>query len=180
MKLILQLTLTFMLMTTATWAGPIEVDSEKLAVDHAKNRAEFMGTVHVHQDEFDLYCDRLVTFYKQNMGEELERAEAYGHVRISQEKKRGAADKAIYEKGTGLVTLIGHAEVEDEGNILRGEKIVHNLETTETRVIKSNDGERVRLVIESDDDIIPQKQNSIETQEVDAADELMKAQQVQP
>ncbi len=133
-------------------AGPLQVKSESLTVDHAKNRAQFFGAVHLTRDDFELRCDRLVAFYKNRAGGELERAEAYGHVSMLQGKKHGSSNKAEYHQIKGILILIGDAKVADPEGTIRGEKIIHNIQTTETKVQQGVAGERVHLTFEAEED----------------------------
>jgi lipopolysaccharide transport protein LptA len=133
-------------------AGPLRITSETLVVNHAKNRAQFSGSVHLTRDNFELRCDRLVAFYSQKAGGELEQAEAYGNVSMRQGEKRGSSNEAIYKQSEGILILIGKAKVEDPEGMVRGEKIVHNIHTMETRVQQGAAGERVRLTFDVDGD----------------------------
>ncbi len=133
-------------------AGPLQVESESLSVEHAINKVEFTGSVHLTRDDFDLRCDRLVAFYKQQAGGELERAEAYGHVVMEQGEKRGFSNKAIYKQYEGILILVGEAKVEDPEGTIEGEKIIHNIVTTETRIDQGKAGGRVHLTFEADDE----------------------------
>lgn len=132
-------------------AGPLQITSETLDVNHAKNRAQFSGSVHLIRDDFELRCDRLVAFYRQQAGGELEQAEAYGNVSMQQGEKHGSSNEAIYKQSEGILILIGKAKVEDPEGMIQGEKIVHNINTTETRVPQGAAGERVRLTFDVDE-----------------------------
>jgi len=131
-------------------AGPLRVESESLTVEHAKNRAQFTGSVHLTRDDFELQCDRLIAYYKQQGGGELERAEAYGNVTMQQGEKHGSSNEAIYKQSEGILILIGDAKVDDPEGTIQGEKIIHNLGTTETRIQQGPAGERVHLSFETE------------------------------
>ncbi len=140
-----------LLLATVAHAEPVEITSQSLAVNHARNQAEFKGGVHLIRDDFDLRCDRLVAYYNPGGKGELERAEAFGRVRMQQGGKRGASDKATYNQAKSTLILIGNASVEDKDGVIRGEKIIHNLQTRETRVLQGSAGGRVRMTLESED-----------------------------
>jgi lipopolysaccharide transport protein LptA len=133
-------------------AGPLRIISESLVVDHAKNRAQFSGAVHLTRDDFELKCDRLVAFYTQRAGGELEQAEAYGNVSMRQGEKHGSSNEAIYKQSEGILILIGKAQVEGPEGTIRSEKIVHNIHTMETKVQQGAAGERVHLTFDADGD----------------------------
>lgn len=148
MKKMLMLMFACLVANASAWAaGAVQIESEQMTVNHKKSQAEFKGGVHLIRDDFDLRCDRLLAYYKNNT---LQRAKAFGRVRMKQGDKRGASDKATFNQTTHILTLIGHASVEDKDGVVRGEKIQHNLDTEHTEVMQG-DGERVRFTIESDD-----------------------------
>ena len=136
-------------------AGPLRITSESLEVEHVKNRAQFSGNVHLTRDDFELRCDRLVTLYKQQGAGELEQAEAYGHVTMQQGDKHGSSREAIFKQAEGLLILIGEAKVEDPKGVVEGEKIVHNIHTTETNVEQGVAGGRAHIIFDEEVDGSP-------------------------
>ncbi len=148
MKKMFMLMMVYFFMTGSVWAaGAVQIESEQMTVNHLKSQAEFKGGVHLIRDDFELRCDRLLAFYKNNT---LQRAKAFGRVRMKQGSKRGASEKATFNQATHMLTLIGKASVEDKNGVVRGEKIQHNLETKHTQVMKGAGG-RVKFTIEGDD-----------------------------
>jgi len=142
--------LVMMLVNQVAWAATaVEIESEQMSVDHLHNKAEFKGGVHLIRGDFDLRCDRLLAFYHEN---ELQRAEAFGRVRMKQGQKRGASKHAIFNQATNILTLIGQASVEDEQGVIRGEKIIHHIAGGQTQVMQGEGG-RVRLSLDSDEDV---------------------------
>ncbi len=136
---------------TLAGGGAIQVESESLLVGYKKKRATFRGAVHLKRDGFALHSDRLVAFYRQKMGGEIERAEAYGNVVMQQGDKRGSSEKAIYKQAEGILILIGDAKMEDPGGMIRGERIIHHINTAVTTVQQGSDGERARLFMEDEE-----------------------------
>lgn len=55
-------------------------------------------------------------------------------VLVSREGWSGRARRALYTEGTNLLVLEGEAEVSRGGNLLRGERIVVNLDTSQVKV----------------------------------------------
>ncbi len=131
-------------------AEPVQIRSESLLVEHGIKRAEFKGSVWLKRDDFELRCDRLVVEYHEKMGGELDHAEAYGNVSMQQGEKQGSSNEAVYEQNRGILTLIGSAKVEDTSGMVRGEKIVHNINTKKTVVLQGVRGKRARFFIEDE------------------------------
>ena len=133
------------------YAEPIEIKSDSLLVEHQQSRAQFDRNVWLKREDFELRCDRLVVRYKQEMGGEVEQAEAYGHVTMQQGNKRGSSNEAIYQQAAGMLTLIGSAKVESPDGLVQGEKVLHNINTKKTTVLQGEDGGRARFVIEEEE-----------------------------
>lgn len=130
--------------------GPVRITSDSLIVDHAKKRADFTGVVHLQRDNFTLRSDRLVVFYREEMGGDIERADAYGNVVMTQQEKQGSSDRAIYRQRENELELIGNAEVTGQEGTVRGESLLHHLDTKLTTVKQGESGKRARMTIEEE------------------------------
>jgi len=128
-------------------AETVQIEAGKMVLLHKKSQAEFTHDVHVKRGNFELFSDRLLAFYNDSG---LERAEAFGNIKLLQGNVKGSANKAILNQKDNTITLIGNAVLEQDGNRLRGEKIIHNLKLEETLVLPAKGG-RTHLTIESDD-----------------------------
>jgi len=129
------------------WAGPVTVQADHLDIWHNKQQALFTGNVHLKRDDFELFCDKLKAFYAEGSG--IERAEATGHVRMQQGDKHGHADKAELDNKRQILTLTGHAMMEQTGGRIEGETIIHNIQKKTTEVRQGKTG-RVKLRIDTD------------------------------
>lgn len=138
--------LVALLCTSPLWAESIQIDAAKMTILHKENRAIFKGNVHLTRSTFELYCDRLDAYYTDHA---LDHAVATGHVRIQQEKTRGRADTAVMNQAKNQLTLSGHAVLEQDGNIVKGETIVHDISGKRTTVHPSKTG-RIHMIIQSD------------------------------
>jgi len=135
----------FFLAAAGAQAGPVTVQADHLDVWHNKKEAVFIGAVHLVRDDFELFCDRLRTFYEEGGG--IERGIATGHVRMRQGDKHGRADRAILDNKRQILTLMGHARMEQPGGRVEGAMIVHNIRTKTTEV-RPGKGGRVKLRID--------------------------------
>jgi len=129
------------------WAGPVTVQADHLDIWHNKQQALFAGSVHLKRDDFELFCDKLKVFYTEGSG--IERAEATGYVRMQQGDRHGRADSAELDNKRQILTLSGHAEMEQPGGRIEGETIIHNIQKKTTEVRQGKDG-RVKLRIDAD------------------------------
>jgi lipopolysaccharide transport protein LptA len=129
-------------------AETVTIKSDHLDIWEQKQEALFTGSVHLVRGDFELFCDSLRAFYLSGAeGGGIDRAHAVGHVRMIQGGKKGTSDSAIIDNKKQIVTLSGHAVMEQDGGRVEGETIVHNLAAKTTEVLQGGDG-RVTLRID--------------------------------
>jgi len=128
------------------WAGPVTVEADHLDIWHDKQQALFAGHVHLKRDDFELFCDKLRAFYAEGSG--IDHAVATGHVRMQQGDKHGHADKAELDNKRQILTLTGHAVMEQPGGRIEGDTIIHNIDKKTTEVRQGKNG-RVKLRIDA-------------------------------
>jgi len=136
-----------LILPTQLWAGAMEIESNKMIFLHKTEQAEFVDKVHVKRDDFELWCDRLHAYYSNN---KLDRAEAFGHIRLIHKEITGRSDKAILDQKNNIMTLIGHAVLEQAGGRIEGDRIIHDLNQEKT-VVQPIKGGQTHMTIESDE-----------------------------
>lgn len=145
-----QLWLASLLLAPAlSQAGPLHIEADQMLLQHAQSRVEFTGHVRLSQDDFSLNCQRLIAYYAEGR-QKLEKAEAFGEVRMQQGKAHGRADTAVLDQQQQTLTLIGHAFIEQDGNRIEGNRIVHRMGRQQTVVLPAEGG-RTRMLLETDD-----------------------------
>jgi lipopolysaccharide transport protein LptA len=143
---ILALTLMIGAPLTAA-AGTVEIEAAKMTIYHKQNRVVFHGRVHLTRADFELFCDQLEAFYTDR---DLDHANASGHVRLLHGSAVGTANSALLDQAGGTITLRGDAALEQDGNRVEGEQIVHHINRDETIVLPARGG-RTHMSIESVD-----------------------------
>lgn len=137
---------------------PVKIESDALEVRDKSRQATFMGNVKLTQGETILQCKTLVIFYEDTSapaapkkgapataqkagggpggagGQQIKRAEAKGDVRVTQKDQTASGDNGIFDVKANNVTLIGNVVVTQGTNVLRGDRMVVNLDTGVARV----------------------------------------------
>ncbi|EAU54009.1 lipopolysaccharide transport periplasmic protein LptA [Mariprofundus ferrooxydans] len=131
----------------SAWAGTIQIEAKKMTLLQKESKVEFTGKVHLTRDTMQMDCDHLVAYYSDH---QLTHADADGHVVIVQDKVHGHSNKARLDQIKGILTLTGQAVLEQQGNRVEGETIVHNLNSQKT-VVTPDTGGRIHMTIESED-----------------------------
>ncbi len=144
------LSLACMLLVPAlTHAGALHIESRHMLLDHKKSQVKFTGQVLLTRDDFRLQCDKLIAHYREGH-QQLEKAEAYGHIRMRRGNAYGESDEAMLDQIKGTLTLTGHAFIEQNGSRIEGKTITHQINRQQTTVTTGKHG-RTRMILESSD-----------------------------
>jgi len=128
-------------------AGTVQIEAGKMTLYQKEGKVEFTHKVHLVRETMQLDCDHLIAYYSEH---QLTRADADGHVVIIQDKVRGHAERATLDHVKSILTLSGKAVLEQDGNRIEGETIVHNLELQKT-IVTPVQGGRIHMSIESEE-----------------------------
>lgn len=116
--------------------APIRIHSKELEVVTTEEGREIVFTddVVVIQGDVRLETDVLEAWYPGGASQPA-RLVAQGRVRVQQGDKRASCDRATYQRESQTVICVGHAEMMERCDRVRGEEIHFNLETDRVRVL---------------------------------------------
>ena len=124
---------------------PVHIVAARLEVRDKDKVATFSGNVHVTQGDTQMRCNKLTVFYEQNGGapaagtalraadpgpggeQTIKRLEAYGSVVVTQKDQTATGKTGIYDMKTSTVTLTGDVVMTQGKSVLRGDKLVVDL-----------------------------------------------------
>jgi len=136
-----------------TWAESVQIESDHLEIAQKKQEAIFSGSVKLNRGDFELHADKIIAHYNQTgLTQGLTSAKAQGNVTIRMGDRQGRSDQALMDHRQGVVKLIGHAEITQKGGSIQGGMIVYDMNKDTIKVLQG-DSERVRVHIESSDDL---------------------------
>lgn len=124
---------------------PIHITSTELHSDSKKKIATFVGNVVAKQGDVTILTDRMVVYYS-SAGDDLDRVECIGNVRVMQGNRTGVAGRAVYESSTGKITLTEKPKVHQGDDVVTGSVITYYV-GDEKSVVQSGPGSRVEAVI---------------------------------
>lgn len=123
---------------------PIEIDADALEVFQKESRAVFSGNVVAKQGEMRLTASKMVVFYKPGGGDDaIERIEVSGNVALNTPAESAKGQSGVYDTINEVVTLSGDVVLTRDNNILKGSKLVYNIATGRSKIVK-DEGGRVR------------------------------------
>ncbi|SLN23220.1 Lipopolysaccharide export system protein LptA precursor [Oceanibacterium hippocampi] len=119
--------------------APIDITSDTLEVQQDKQLAIFTGNVRATQGDMLLNSSRLDVYYvgKNSDGTtggglgsgDVKRLEAYGDVFLSTTGETAQGDLGIYDLEKRVFILEGNVVLNQGDNVLRGQRMVWNLDT---------------------------------------------------
>jgi lipopolysaccharide export system protein LptA len=118
---------------------PIEITANSLEVRQDQEAAIFRGQVRAIQGEMRLTADELVVHYRQGVDvveAAISRIDAQGRVFFSTPSETAQGNQGVYNVDEGVITLIGSVVLTRGENVVRGERLILDLETGQS-VIES-------------------------------------------
>ncbi len=145
---------------------PISIKARHLTINDKKKRAIFKGKVIAKQDNFSVRAEKLTAYYtgkmqpmattstqaskKKNSSKndgQIKKIIARTKVLITSGKDQTVSgDKAIFNVRTNMAEIIGNVVLSQKGNILKGERLVLNLNTGHY-TLKNSKHSRVKLLV---------------------------------
>src|SRR5262249_27791750 len=127
---------------------PVHIKAQSFELRDKDRKATFVGNVHVTQGDTVIRCKSLVVTYESTGGtttgatgqlgsggsNNVSKLEAMGGVIVTQKDQTATGDTALFDVRNNTVTLIGNVVVSQGGNVMRGQRLVVDLNTGVSRV----------------------------------------------
>lgn len=118
---------------------PIEITADSLEVKQDQNIAIFRGNVDAAQGEIRLRANELTVHYRS--GDDngagvnaISRIDATGSVFVASTRETAQGDFGVYDVENSLITLTQNVVLTREENVIRGNRLVLNLATGQSRI----------------------------------------------
>lgn len=110
--------------------SPVDVEADRIEVQDRADRAVFSGNVVARQENMTLNAGRLTVAYsRKGGGVDIERLDASGGVQVRSPSETARGDFAVYDLNQRVITVIGNVQLTQGGNLVRGGRLVINLDT---------------------------------------------------
>ena len=136
--------------------APINIESDSLVVNDAKKTAVFKGNVVAVQGDMEMRTPELEVSYSGQVAGDGKGGTQLTHLRakkkvllISQNNQTATSDWADFDVKRQVITIGGNVVVSQGKNIMKGEKLIIDLKTGQSRMetaANSRSGSRVRGV----------------------------------
>src|SRR3954454_3092089 len=144
---------------------PIKIDADRLDVFDKEGRAVFTGNVVAVQGDSTIRCSVMIVYYEQNRAQaqtagqpkppsgppgsgdsSIKKIDCQGPVTVVSKTQTATGDNAVYDKANNRVIVTGNVALANGPNVMRGERIVYDLDSGVANV-DSKTGERVKALI---------------------------------
>lgn len=147
---------------------PINITSDRMEAYNEKRLVIFSGNAVAVQGDKTIKSDSIFLYYKKDpnetpsdtgnsvnkvesgdlgrQGGSVEKIEAKGNVRITQEKKIVTGDYAVYYQDSQKIVMTGNAVMREGNNVIRGDKVDVFLDENRG-VVESSAGKRVTATV---------------------------------
>lgn len=129
---------------------------DKITYYPSEQKAIALGNVEaIDKDNNKVYADKMIAFFvkdgqnTQNLT--LDKVELYDHVKIVTPDTVVTSDKGLYRPRTGKVYLYENIVINQQGNILRGDKAETDLNTGISKLLSKSKSGRVKGVFKEKD-----------------------------
>lgn len=121
--------------TTPNNRQAIEITADALEVQQDKRVAVFAGNVNAAQGEYVLRADKLTVHYAAGGGDNsISKIDATGSVFFSTAGQTAQGQAGTYDVDAGIITLTGAVVLTQGENVVRGNTLVLNLTTGQSRM----------------------------------------------
>lgn len=108
--------------------APVDVSADRIEVQDRADRAVFSGNVQVRQGGLSLDSARLTVAYANGgNGVDIQRLDASGGVVVRSASETARGNVAIYDLNRRTITMVGGVTLEQGRNLLRGGRLVIDL-----------------------------------------------------
>jgi lipopolysaccharide export system protein LptA len=128
---------------------PIQIEADRLEVRDPEKLAIYTGSVKVRQGDTLLEAPELRVFYTGEPtaqgapGSQVSRIEAGPSVTVSSADQTASGRNVVLDMAQDLITMTGNVVLTQGPNVVRGERLVVNLQTKQGRM----EGGRVQTLI---------------------------------
>lgn len=132
---------------------PIQIDADRLDVEQNSQLATFSGNVDARQGDIRLRASQLKVWYRSggapkgaaaDVGGSIVRIDALGQVLVTSPQETARGDVGIYDVASREITLTGEVVLTRGENVIRGQKLVMDMDTGVSRMQGGAGGGRVR------------------------------------
>ena len=132
--------------------APVEIEADSADIDQNRNRTIYQGDVKITQGSMELLADKVVIQYKGNQPDQIIATGKPARFRQLPARDKawikGKGNRIVYRIHSEEVTLSGDAELVQENDSFRSDRIVYDRKAARLKAGAAAGGkERVKMII---------------------------------
>lgn len=109
--------------------APVDFAADRIELQDRADRVTLGGSVVIKQADLTLNAARVTIAYTNNSGVDVNRIDASGGVTVRRGAETARGDVGIYDLDSRIITLVGNVQLNQNSNVLRGGRLVVDLDS---------------------------------------------------
>ncbi len=109
--------------------APVNYAADQIQLLDKQGRVMLSGNVDITQGDLHLRAARAVVAYTNGGSVKIQRLDASGNVEVTRTNESARGDVAVYDFNRRIITMVGGVVLHRGGDVLRGSRLVTNLDT---------------------------------------------------
>ena len=124
---------------------PIEILADSMEWNKQLGQAIATGNAKAIQGQTTIKANKIIAVLSEDNSQQIQELQASGKVVFLKDKQLATGDKATYYLNQDKVIITGNVELEKDGNIIKGEKLIIDFLTGLSRMEGSGTNQKVKM-----------------------------------
>ena len=124
---------------------PIEILADSMEWNKKLGQAVAIGNAIAVQGETTIKANKIIAVLSEDNNQQIKELKAIGKVVFLKNKQLATGDKAIYYLNQDKVIITGNVELKNDGNIIKGEKLIIDFLTGLSKMDSSGTNQKVKM-----------------------------------
>ena len=124
---------------------PIEILADSMEWNKQLGQAIATGNAKAIQGQTTIKANKIIAVLSEDNSQQIQELQASGKVVFLKDKQLATGDKATYYLNQDKVIITGNVELEKDGNIIKGEKLIIDFLTGLSKMEGSGTNQKVKM-----------------------------------
>ena len=124
---------------------PIEILADSMEWNKQLGQAIAIGNARAIQGQTTIKANKIIAVLSENNNQQIKELKAIGKVVFLKNEQLATGDQATYYLNQDKVIITGNVELKNDGNIIKGEKLIIDFLTGLSRMKGSNTNQKVKM-----------------------------------
>ena len=124
---------------------PIEILADSMEWNKQLNQAVAIGNARAIQGQTTIKANKIIAVLSEDNNQQIKELKAIGKVVFLKNKQLATGDKATYYLNQDKVIITGNVELKNDGNIIKGEKLIIDFLTGLSKMESPGTNQKVKM-----------------------------------